>query len=313
MKPSKAFPQLGLPGLDLTLDYVPVEENGDTGGWSGSTLFRNALDVKQGGYEQDGEATYVGFFHASRHASHGFKFASDYASRVCYADAHEPYYRQTRLGYKGKYLGYSSFCCSSKDLSHGGHPMLITRTSDVQVFNDEIASKWKAEAMANPGSNGMEFSQAMVDWVIEELRYKAKVFHQTGMLSIYNGDVVKSDSAIPESLKQALQDGVAPLEQVLEVYKDYHPGTKETVLNLIHPSLFPLIYGRTRILTDKIVRLEDCLERCGEGIISVEAPDDETQDGAYSKNFQWLPCDVEWTGDGGNMRYVKNGCVLAIN
>ena len=164
--------------------------------------------------------------------------------------------------------------------------------------------------MANLDSNGMEFSQAMVDWVIEELCYKAKLFQQTGAVSIYNGDVVKSDSVIPESLKRSLQAAVAPLEQVLEVYKDYHPGTNETVVNLVHPSLFPVIYGRSRILTDKIVRLEDCLERCGEGIISVEPPENQTEWGYYSRNFQWLPCEVNWTGSGGSMKYVAMGSAL---
>lgn len=157
--------------------------------------------------------------------------------------------------------------------------------------------------MANP-TDDMEFSQAMVDWVIEELRYKARLFQQTGAVSIYDGDVVKSDSAIPESLKKALQAAVAPLEQVLEVYKDYHPNTDETVLNLVHPSLFPLVYGRTRFLAGKIVRLEDCLERCGEGVTSeVRVDDKELEGAAYSRHFQWLPCNVEWTGIGGSMRY----------
>ncbi|MCJ1251985.1 hypothetical protein MMC30_009223 [Trapelia coarctata] len=181
-------------------------------------------------------------------------------------------------------------------------------TSGVQVFDGEIAKKWKAEGMAN-SDNGMDISQVMVDWVIEELRYKAKLFQQTGTVSVFNGDVVKSDSAIPESLKKALQAAVAPLEQVLEVYKDYHPGTNETVLNLVHPSLFPLIYGRSRILTDKIVRLEDCIARCGEGIISAEPPEDQLQNESYSRNFQWLPCEVEWTGNGGSMKitsYINN-------
>jgi len=167
--------------------------------------------------------------------------------------------------------------------------------------------KWKAEAMANP-IDDVEFSQAMADWVIEELRYKAKLFQQTGAVSIYNGDVVKSDSAIPDSLKEALQAAIAPLEQVLEVYKDYHPNTNETVLNLVHPSLFPLVYGRTRFLTDKIVRLKDCLERCGEGIVSIVRHDDEElEHGAYSRHFQWLPCEVKWTGTGGSMKYVTTG------
>lgn len=189
-------------------------------------------------------------------------------------------------------------------------PILIVRTFRIQVFNDEIASKWKAEAMADPHEGAeftVEFSQAMVDWIIDELRYKAKLFQETKAVSIYNGDVVKSDFVIPESLKRSLQAAVAPLEQVPEVYKDYHPGTNETVLDLVHPSLFPLVYGRSRILEDKIVRMEDCVQRCGEGIISKQPPHHELEAGAYSRIFQWLPCEVAWIGSGGNMKYVVVG------
>jgi hypothetical protein len=154
----------------------------------------------------------------------------------------------------------------------------------------------------------------MVDWCIDELRYKAKVFEETGAVTVYNGDVVKSDTAVPAALKTMLREAVAPLEEVPAREKDWHPGSDEKVLDLVHPSLFPLVYGRSRILPDTLVGLDDCIERCGEGITIPIAPNDpvlipNTPVSAgnlesFSKKFQWLPCDVDIAGDNDSVRYV---------
>jgi hypothetical protein len=142
----------------------------------------------------------------------------------------------------------------------------------------------------------------MVDWCIDELRYKAKIFEENGAVSVYNGDVVKSDTIIPDSLKTALREAVIPLEDIPVREKDWHPGSDEKVLDLVHPSLFPLVYGRSRILPDSLVGLDDCIRRCGEGM-TVPVPSDEDanqqeEPGSYSKKFQWLPCDVDVSGNG---------------
>jgi hypothetical protein len=142
----------------------------------------------------------------------------------------------------------------------------------------------------------------MVDWCIDELRYKAKIFRETAAVSIYNGDVVKSDIAVSDSLKSALREAVIPLEDLPVREKDWHPASDEKVLDLVHPSLFPLVYGRSRILPDSLVGLDDCIQRCGEGD-TVPVPSDkdtnhQEEPGSYSKKFQWLPCEVDVSGDG---------------
>ena len=38
---------------------------------------------------------------------------------------------------------------------------------------------------------------------------------------------------------------VAPLEDVPDSEKDWHPGSDGLVLDLVHPSLYPIVYGRT--------------------------------------------------------------------
>ncbi|CAA7268674.1 unnamed protein product [Cyclocybe aegerita] len=133
-----------------------------------------------------------------------------------------------------------------------------------KVFDETIAAKWKSEAIAQDARG---VSKAMMNWVIDELRYKAKIFEQTGAISVFTGDVVKSDSALPESFKLELQAAVKPLEDIPAKDKDWHPGSKKMVLDLVHPSLFPLVYGRSKVLESGRTTLEDCIAQCGEGVV----------------------------------------------
>jgi Protein of unknown function (DUF4246) len=158
---------------------------------------------------------------------------------------------------------------------------------------------------------------AMADYCIAELRHKAKGFEDSpsGAIFVFNGDVVKSDKAVSLETKKALQMAVEPLENVPEKRKDWHPGSDERVLDLVHPSLFPLIYGRSRVLAvgEKVTSLEDFARRSGEGDV-VPVPDQPGEQSVgrrwrrqhfspYSDKFQWLPCDVDITGD--KPRYVR--------
>ncbi|KAH0565668.1 hypothetical protein GP486_000942 [Trichoglossum hirsutum] len=185
---------------------------------------------------------------------------------------------------------------------------------DTKIFDDDIANKWKSEALASPGQ---DITQNMVDWVIAELRYRSEIFQKTGAVKVYNGDVVKSDIAVPGHLKEALKAAVISLEDIPDMYKDYHPGSDGKVLDLVHPSLFPLVYGRSRILPDSLSNLSNCIESCGEGEIIPIPPEEEAELGRsvyfrrnettpYSRKFQWLPCELEFTGDDGNVSYINN-------
>ena len=135
--------------------------------------------------------------------------------------------------------------------------------------------------------------------------------------------VIKSDIAISSELKDALQIGVALLEDIPERLRDWHPGSDGKVLDLVHPSLFPLVYGRSRVLLSGSVELQQCMSYIGKGKI-VPMPDDvevslidrsnyitgiwrNTRPKFWSKAFQWLPCDVGFTGDEAKITsYINN-------
>lgn len=153
-------------------------------------------------------------------------------------------------------------------------------------------------------------TDAMFDFCIAELQHVARNVYPRRAdraLVVFNGNVVKSDHAVPESVKIDLQQAVQPLEDVPDSHKDWHPGSNDTVLDLVHPSLFPFIAGKTRILKlkQKVVELEDCVERCGEGERVMPhrgdaIPKANEKRGAqpYSLEFQWLPCEVDISGNG---------------
>ena len=153
-------------------------------------------------------------------------------------------------------------------------------------------------------------TEKMVDWCIAELQFKAKAFQENGgLVSVYNGDVVKSDTAIPPELQASLRAAVAPLEDVPDRLKDWHPGSDDVVLDLVHPSLFPLVYGRSKVLKEGVTTLDDCIERCGEGEVIPSAgvaPERlwisrrAVDLNLFSDKFQWLPCEVDISANDGN-------------
>ncbi|KAF9891939.1 hypothetical protein FE257_002902 [Aspergillus nanangensis] len=191
---------------------------------------------------------------------------------------------------------------------------------DRKVFDKEIVAKWTDEISALKA----DITPKMIDWVVEELKWKAGVLHDKNHVLVFDTGVVKSDSAVTPEEQRALQEAIAPLDQVSEDQKDYHPGSDRKVVDLVHPSLFPVVYGRTRILPDQRIGLDDCMSYIGQGEILkvpseaeahsnleehtngfIRDPGDRGVLRPYSRSFQWLPCDVEFTGDDNGCRIVS--------
>lgn len=122
-----------------------------------------------------------------------------------------------------------------------------------------------------------------------------------------NAAIYISDTAVNHDTKMALRLGVFPLENVPDALKDWHPGSNGKVLDLVHPSLYPLIYGTSRFLCESEVSLEDCAQYCGKGEI-VPALKVEEVDPGYSSKHQWLPCEVSLddTGSAAITSYINN-------
>ncbi|ORY01046.1 hypothetical protein BCR34DRAFT_522221 [Clohesyomyces aquaticus] len=174
-----------------------------------------------------------------------------------------------------------------------------------KVFDEAIVAKWKEEAVrwdeTIPGNGDLWLSETMFECCMLELREKADVYEKQGFVSVLDCElaVVKADGAIEDSLKERLKSAVAKLENVPEKMKDWHPKSDDKVLDLVHPSLFPVVYGLTKVLPTRTVPLEKCAEWCGEGE-STDAFDAQEYNGIANAwgSFQWLPSNLNFSPGG---------------
>ncbi|OBT58145.1 hypothetical protein VE04_01136 [Pseudogymnoascus sp. 24MN13] len=94
------------------------------------------------------------------------------------------------------------------------------RDWNIDVFNDEIIAKWREEAF-----------KAQDDAEEENL---IRLFDA-------GSAVCKLDALVSDSLRLALKNGIA--QMIKKLYSDQD----QTLLN---PSLFPLVFGKTLVLTE---------------------------------------------------------------
>ena len=118
--------------------------------------------------------------------------------------------------------------------------------------------------------------------------------------------VFKSDLIVPEEIRLALVKAVEPLENIPDREKDWHPRSNNQVLDIVHPSLYPLVYGQTRILPRGTVSLDDCYKTCGDGqTLEVFS----TSSDKWSSRYQWLPSDFKVQPESGEAKaisYINN-------
>jgi hypothetical protein len=171
------------------------------------------------------------------------------------------------------------------------------------VFDQQVTAQWREDAVASLSL----INDKTWDWCLQELQEKARQFNQDGHLVVLNtsSGVCKSDMAVSSDLKSRLSKSVD-----LFSHQAIRQKSESVVVNLVDPSLFPLVYGRTKIL--------DRGQSCGmdeyswsscsrEGPLVSELPqlakgDSVWPGGPYiwSSKFQWLPCEVDFTGPPGS-------------
>jgi hypothetical protein len=120
--------------------------------------------------------------------------------------------------------------------------------------------------------------------------------------------VWQADGIISAEILSDLKAGVGHLEDVPDSAKDWHPGSNKLVLDLVHPSLFPLVYGHSRKLPG-CQKAIPSLKYMGGGEV-LECPYEELlerkkqggfpepEDAFFSVNYQWLPSLFDVSEDG---------------
>ncbi|CAE6398819.1 unnamed protein product [Rhizoctonia solani] len=173
--------------------------------------------------------------------------------------------------------------------------------------DETILSKWREEAL----DQAKLMQQSHIDYVLKELDGYANLRDEKSgaEVSCYDG-IWQSDILIPIVLKEQLVEGITKLENIPEPKKNWHPRSNRQVLDLVHPSLYPIVYGRTlsypkdsddrspTSLQLRLKPLEDSLRLLW-----------SPEDFCVSKHFQWLPTDFEISEDGISARslsYINN-------
>ncbi|EWC43842.1 hypothetical protein DRE_07286 [Drechslerella stenobrocha 248] len=164
-----------------------------------------------------------------------------------------------------------------------------------KILDRALFVKWVKEAQQqgpnlSSGRKVVMWDGNEIEFVYGELveRYKAyveKLKAEGGAAAGVEPDldgVWRGDGLVDEDLRKELLAAVATLEDVPEDEKDWHPGSDKQVLDLVHPSLWPIVYNRSVSLIDgKPIKL----------------PEDAIED-SFSDQFCWLPSEFEVAADG---------------
>ena len=203
-----------------------------------------------------------------------------------------------------------------------------------KIFNRTIVEEWKEEALSQPEQPLWDkiiacknivkpkfqriLTERAFDYCIDELKAKAAHFKQTGLVLTMNSNqnmMVKSDTAVSGELRRELQAAFEKLSRDQAADPDYNPDTAYIVQDMVHPSMYPFVYGKSIFIQDEVVGVQDAIEKwAGKGEVSKDSPYAEpeqdpdatrgqdnlqhVQDRYWSKKYQWLPANLAFNDDG---------------
>ncbi|KAF2649455.1 hypothetical protein K491DRAFT_698080 [Lophiostoma macrostomum CBS 122681] len=219
-----------------------------------------------------------------------------------------------------------------------------------KVFDEAIVAKWRKEALEIPDQEFVKLAtsdkyqywdvngyvttrednvynsdprglEGVMDAdtfnvCVQELQAKAKHFEMTGLIPTLDAcaSVAKSDSLVAPELQASLRAAFSKVREDQASSPDWHPNTGDVVQDLVHPSMYPLVYGRSRVLTEELVGVSDSIEKwAGKGDIVKKDTWAYNQDRDrysygvgggkvppqyWSNTYQWLPANVAFQENG---------------
>ncbi|GLD97143.1 hypothetical protein PINS_up005826 [Pythium insidiosum] len=126
-----------------------------------------------------------------------------------------------------------------------------------------------------------------------------------------------SDSIVPEDVKAKFVREVAVLEDVPEHEKDWHPGSNQQVLDLVHPSLYCCVLRETnRVREDQLTfsaetsladRMQQLLNAELE-IVGSRSKINGSRSTSDGSSYQWIPSDfhIDAEGRAKILSYINN-------
>lgn len=152
---------------------------------------------------------------------------------------------------------------------------------------------------------------------IQELRSKAAYYERTAIIPTLDAtaSIAKSDNLVSSELHESLRRAFDSLISDQSSAPDWHPNSSDMVQDLVHPSMYPLVYGRSRVIQDEVVGVAHAIESwAGKGDVIDEPElrsdcvdyyqtfsDQDWEDGLtkhFSCCYQWLPSNLAFQADG---------------
>lgn len=193
-----------------------------------------------------------------------------------------------------------------------------------KIKDETILNKWIEEAKSQ------NIREELIKYIFDELTYLSSLYDDTLCISPVDG-VFQSDNAIPDDLKAKLKWEVYPLENVPKDKKDWHPGSNNQVLDIVHPSLYCYVKGVSKEIKEeddvkwgKFVGGGEVTEEYIHKQMNMHLDDDDTEREEYpdtydenllknlinnvSNRFQWLPAEfnVDIDGKVKILSYINN-------
>ncbi|KAF9159711.1 hypothetical protein DFQ26_006275 [Actinomortierella ambigua] len=177
-----------------------------------------------------------------------------------------------------------------------------------KMTDPAIVGRWKQEILEESrarsgGNDGAVLRDAQIEYIFKELQWYAQhrqdQLDQEGVAAPIEyaiDNTRRSDHLIPQELKQRFLACVDKLTNIPDGDKDWHPGSNNQVLDIVHPSLYCFVAGRTRVTKEEAIPAFDFI---GQGNVAEEVA--ESKDVAemyHSSKYHWLPTDFEVSSDG---------------
>ncbi|KAJ7495991.1 hypothetical protein B0H11DRAFT_2001444 [Mycena galericulata] len=164
-----------------------------------------------------------------------------------------------------------------------------------KAADPEIRGKWRQEALEQiAASEGKLMTSKMVEYVLAELSGYVKIADNgRGIERGCFNAIWYSDRLIANDVAERLKNSIQTLENVPETKKDWHPGSNGQVLDLVHPSLYCVVYGRTHAYLPGKPRIAS-------NFLPVHAPEPKAiwQQQWTSPDFCWMPSDFTVSKEG---------------
>ncbi|CAO3565366.1 unnamed protein product [Mortierella alpina] len=173
-----------------------------------------------------------------------------------------------------------------------------------QKYKDPvIAARWSDELMTASAARGGGYvlREEQINYIFKEVEWHAEQRQRqldSGVeapIEVGIDGTRRSDGLIPQDLKSRLLACVQKLRDVPDHLKDWHPGSNHQVLDLVHPSLFPVIVGRTMVTEAEAIPPLDFI---GQGKVLEDMPMSHSDEMYCSQKYQWLPTDFEVSQEG---------------